>query len=103
MGAIFRVNTYYTSLDNYLIKAKESSIPVYGTFLDGKNIYNEELTKNGILVVGNEGNGISELISNHILRKLYIPSFSLQSNKPESLNAAIATAICCSEFRRRSD
>jgi TrmH family RNA methyltransferase len=101
MGAIFRVKTIYKRLEDFLIIAKNSGIAVYGTYLEGKNIYSENLSSNGILVLGNEGNGISESATQFVTQKLYIPSFSSEENKPESLNVAIATAICCSEFRRR--
>lgn len=101
MGAIFRVNTWYTNLEDFLKEAVNSQIPVYGTFLEGNNIYAETLTRNGVILLGNEGNGISESISKFVTHKLVIPSFSSEENKPESLNVAIATAICCSEFKRR--
>jgi RNA methyltransferase, TrmH family len=101
MGAIFRVKTKYTQLNDFLNKIKDSGTPVYGTFLEGENIYTEKLTRNGILILGNEGNGISESVAKFVTQKLLIPSFSTETNKPESLNVAIATAICCSEFRRR--
>lgn len=101
MGAIFRVNIEVLELSAFIIAATEKSIPVYGTFLEGKNIYQETLSPNGIIVLGNEGNGISEPISRLVTQKLLIPSFSTHENKSESLNVAIATAICCSEFRRR--
>jgi len=101
MGAIFRIKTWYTNLEYFLKEAVNNQIPVYGTFLEGNNIYAETLTSYGIILLGNEGNGISEPISKFATRKLVIPSFSSEENKPESLNVAIATAICCSEFRRR--
>jgi TrmH family RNA methyltransferase len=101
MGAIFRVKIWYTNLEIFLSAAGENKIPVFGTFLDGKDIFREKLAPYGILVLGNEGNGISESVSQFVTQKLLIPSFSLEKNKPESLNVAIATAICCSEFRRR--
>lgn len=101
MGAVFRVKTEYLQLENLLKRTVEDQIPVYGTFLEGKNIYTETLSVNGIVVLGNEGNGISEPVSQFVTRKLFIPSFSSDRNKPESLNVAIATAICCSEFKRR--
>lgn len=101
MGAIFRINTVYTNLEKFLAEAVAMQLPVYGTFLDGRNIYTEPLTPNGIVVLGNEGNGISEPVSRLVTQKLVIPTFSTGKNKPESLNVAIATAICCSEFRRR--
>lgn len=101
MGAIFRIQTWYTDLGNVLSEASINQIPVYGTFMDGGNIYTETLSRNGIVVLGNEGNGISESISRLITRKITIPTFSANANKPESLNVAIAASICCSEFRRR--
>jgi len=101
MGAIFRVKTKYVQLDDFLNQSTYSGVTVYGTFLEGENIYTENLTRNGILVLGNEGNGISESVAKFVTQKLFIPSFSNETNKPESLNVAIATAICCSEFKRR--
>ncbi len=101
MGAVFRVKCHYTNLDEFLLNIQGKNIPIYGTFMEGKNIYSERLTKNGIIVMGNEGNGISESISHYITNKITIPTFSVQESKSESLNVAIATSICCSEFRRR--
>jgi TrmH family RNA methyltransferase len=101
MGAIFRIKTWYTALDVFLSEAERKRIPIYGTFLDGQNIYAEKLTKNGVLIMGNEGNGISGEIGQLVSNRLFIPSFSVNESKTESLNVAIATAICCSEFRRR--
>lgn len=95
MGSIARVNIIYTDLKELIQNAK---VPVYGTLLDGQNIYTQELTQEGIIVMGNEGNGISPEIRRLINRKLLIPQFH---EGPESLNVAIATAIACSEFRRR--
>lgn len=101
MGAIFRVNTVYTDLVNFIPECTGPDVPVYGTFLDGQNIYTGELTPNGLVVLGNEGNGISAAVARLVTRKLFIPRFSDAGNQPESLNVAIATAICCSEFKRR--
>lgn len=95
MGSIARINIVYTDLADLIRNAK---VPVYGTLLDGQNIYTQELTKEGIIVMGNEGNGISPEIRQLITHKLLIPQFH---EGPESLNVAIATAITCSEFRRR--
>jgi len=100
MGAIFRIKTWYTNLENFLMKSADNQIPVYGTFLEGDNIYNEQLTNGGILVLGNEGNGISKSVEKLVTQKLFIPTFS-SGKGSESLNVAIAAAICCSEFRRR--
>ena len=95
MGSIVRVNIIYTDLQELISKAH---VPVYGTLLDGQDIYTQELSKEGIIVMGNEGNGISAPIRKLINRRLLIPQFH---EGPESLNVAIATAITCSEFRRR--
>lgn len=101
MGAIFRVNVFYTALPGFIQHEKETGCPVYGAFLDGKNIYQHPLSPTGLLVMGNEGNGISAEIEPLVSEKLSIPSFVEKGASPESLNVAIATAICCSEFRRR--
>lgn len=101
MGAIFRIKIETAELSGFIKNAAENGIPVYGTFLEGKNIYEQTLSPNGIIVLGNEGNGISDPISRLVTQKLLIPCFSKHENKPESLNVAIAAAICCSEFRRR--
>lgn len=95
MGSIARVNIVYTDLKALLQKTK---VPVYGTLLDGENIYEQPLSQEGIIVMGNEGNGISAPIRQLITHRLLIPQFH---EGPESLNVAIATAITCSEFRRR--
>ena len=77
-------------------------IPVYGTFLDGNNMYDEILTPNGLIIMGNEGNGVSKEVSQLINKRLYIPNFPTTRETSESLNVAIATAVVCAEFRRRS-
>jgi TrmH family RNA methyltransferase len=96
MGAIFRIKTHVADLPAFLPPLKESGIPVYGTFLEGENIYRQTLSNNGIIVLGNEGNGISKEVSKLVTHKLLIPDFSTHQNKPESLNVAVAAAICCS-------
>jgi TrmH family RNA methyltransferase len=100
MGSIARVNIYYTDLTNFL-DTLDKSIPIYGTLLDGENIYNSELSNNGIIIMGNEGNGISQEIRQRLTKHLLIPPYPDNSPTAESLNVAIATAIICSEFRRR--
>ena len=97
MGSIARVKVVYTDLRKLL---DNTSLPVYGTLLDGSDIYQEELTTEGIIVMGNEGNGISQDIRQKVTHRLLIPTFR-QGDTAESLNVAIATAITCSEFRRR--
>ena len=79
---------------------KTVQIPLFGTFLDGENMYTKELSANGIIVMGNEGNGIRPQIEKLINQKLYIPSFPPERETSESLNVAIATAVICAEFRR---
>jgi TrmH family RNA methyltransferase len=100
MGALASVNVLYTSLADFLTEIPPST-PVFGTFMEGNNIYTEKLTKNGIIVLGNEGNGISHEIEQFITQKLMIPDFSEGRKISESLNVAMAGAIVCSEFRRR--
>lgn len=99
MGSIARVNVVYTDIEK-LIEKLPDNFPVYGTLLDGKNIYEQKLSSTGLIVMGNEGKGISEKIRNKITDKLYIPNFPQDKETTDSLNVAVATAIVCSEFRR---
>lgn len=101
MGSIARVKVIYIDLVE-LLENLHATIPVYGTFLDGKNIYQEPLSKNGIIVMGNEGKGISPAVASHINRRLLIPHYPADKSTADSLNVAIATAITCAEFRRQS-
>ncbi len=99
MGSIARVNIIYFNLPDFL-DTLPADFPVYGTFLDGENIYTQQLTSDGLIIMGNEGNGISEAVRTKVNRRLLIPDFH-QGPTADSLNVAIATAITCSEFRRR--
>ena len=101
MGAFSRVKVFYVNLPTFLKQAIQLKIPVYGTFLEGENIYRCELTDNGLIVMGNEGNGISNSILPYISRMINIPSFPSGTITSESLNVVTATSIICSEFRRR--
>jgi TrmH family RNA methyltransferase len=103
MGAVARVHTHYVNLHEFLNEIKEETpeVPLYGTFLEGKNIYDTQLTNNGIIIMGNEGKGISSLIQSVVSQKLFIPNYPIGCATSESLNVAIATAITCAEFRRR--
>jgi RNA methyltransferase, TrmH family len=103
MGAIAHVNIYYTNLFNFLKNSISNGRSIYGTFMEGENIYTTELEQNGIIVFGNEGKGISTEISEIITRKISIPPFMNNRQNVESLNVSIATAIVCSEFRRRNN
>lgn len=96
MGSLSRVNVVYTNLEAKLLETK---LPIYGTFMDGKNIYKESLLKEGIIVMGNEANGISNSIEKIINQRITIPRFG-KWQQTESLNVATATAIILSEFRR---
>jgi TrmH family RNA methyltransferase len=99
MGSIAHVNIIYTDLVE-LFDSLPPTFPVYGTLLDGDDIYQQPLSSEGIIVMGNEGNGISEAIRQRVNRRLLIPCFR-EGDTAESLNVAIATAITCSEFKRR--
>ena len=77
-------------------------MPVYGTFLDGENPYEHDLQNRGVIVMGNEGNGISREIAALVNRKVLIPNYPQGRETSESLNVAVATAVVCSEFRRRA-
>lgn len=101
MGAIARVSIHYVDLLTE-ITVLPPYIPVYGTFLNGDDIYQSNLKNHGIIVMGNEGNGISSQIEGIVSQKLNIPSYPIGETTSESLNVAIATAIICSEFRRQN-
>ena len=100
MGAIFRKKVIYCNLSDVCSSFAQAGMNIYGTFLDGTDIYHEELDTDGLIVMGNEANGISREIGGKVSRRLLIPSFA-KGPGAESLNVAIATAITVSEFRRR--
>ena len=102
MGSFCRVKTVYASFNDVVSMANRSGIEVYGAFMDGKSIYSSRLTDNAIIVLGNEGNGISENTAEKITTRLSIPSFSTGKSCAESLNVAIAAGIIGSEFRRQA-
>ena len=99
MGAILRVRVHYTNLAKWLSSHKGATI--YGTFLEGENIYSAQLEKSGVIVMGNEGQGISTEVAECVSHKLLIPPYPADRCGSESLNVAVATAVICSEFRRR--
>ncbi len=101
MGAILRVRVHYAALEPILEQFQEMEVPIYGTLLEGDNIYSESLSTKGAIIMGNEGRGISPEVQRFISHKLYIPPFPADCSGSESLNVAIATAVVCSEFRRR--
>ena len=100
MGSIARVSIRYVNLSE-MLSTLPDGFPVYGTFLDGEDIYQQTSSDEGLIIMGNEGNGISHEVGRLINRRLLIPNFSTSEDRAESLNVAIATAITCSEFRRK--
>ena len=98
MGSIARVNVNYIDLQDFISTTK---LPVFGTFMEGENIYTSKLPQEGIIIMGNEANGISRELEDLAKNRLTIPRFG-QHQKTESLNVATATAIILSEFRRSS-
>jgi TrmH family RNA methyltransferase len=104
MGSIARIKIHYTDLNEFLIvNQKELKLPVFGALLEGENIYSKQLPKAAFIMIGNESKGISTSLIPQITHKITIPSFSHFKSiqgETESLNAAIATSIICSEFRR---
>ncbi len=98
MGSITRVNISYVELATFLEHTQQS---VFGAFMDGETIYKEALPESGIVVMGNEANGISKAVEALINKKIAIPRFG-DTRATESLNVATATAILLSEFKRQS-
>tara|TARA_R110002049_G_scaffold293731_1_gene478934 strand:+ start:14691 stop:15413 length:723 start_codon:yes stop_codon:yes gene_type:complete len=96
MGSITRVNVSYLDLIDFL---KDVKMPIFGAYMDGENIYKKSLPNEGVLVMGNEANGISKAVETFINEKISIPRFR-DVQATESLNVATATAILLSEFRR---
>lgn len=103
MGSIFRINISYTALASWLTEMKSRNIKLYGTMLEGDNIYTSKLKLPGMVVLGNEATGISADIVNILDSRLTIPNFSGLPEKTESLNVAMAAAIVCGEFRRTTN
>ena len=101
MGAIFRVHAYYLDLPAAISQLKAKGMPVFGTFLDGENIYTSPLPSQGLIIMGNEGKGIAEDIGQLADFRLTIPNFTPTGVSSESLNVGVATGIILSEFKRR--
>ena len=101
MGALARVRVHTVDLTVFL-RSVAGKMPIYGTFMDGENIYNKTITSGGIIVMGNEGNGISAEIEQYVSDRLLIPNYPIGEITSESLNVGVATALVCAEFRRRS-
>ena len=109
MGALARVKVEYVELVSWLEEIKNlysqpSTLPIYGTLLNGRNLYEDGAIadrQQGVIIMGNEGNGISEAVRRYITHPLLIPPYPTDAETSESLNVAIATAITLAEFRRR--
>ena len=101
MGAILRVRVHYVEdLASLLGRLNNSGMPIYGTLLDGENIYTKQLTHNGVIVMGNEGRGLSDACRAKVSDRLFIPPYPIDTPTSESLNVAMATGIVLAEFRR---
>lgn len=100
MGALARVNVYYVDLTTFLEAYCKLDLPVYGTFLNGDNLYTTSLSRVGAIVLGNEGSGISNEVGKFVSSRIVIPNYPSNSKTSESLNVAVAAAIVCAEFRR---
>ncbi|MBQ2103841.1 MAG: RNA methyltransferase, partial [Bacteroidales bacterium] len=101
MGAIFRKKVVYCDIPELCRRFRKAGLKVYGTFLDGEDIYAQPLSKEGLIVMGSESQGISPEVGKEVDGRLFIPSFSGGAPTAESLNVAVATAVTLSEFRRR--
>lgn len=99
MGSLARVQVHEVDLPAFLSRLS-GDVPVYGTFLDGENIYAQPLRPRGVIVMGNEGNGISPEVGRLVSHRITIPNFNPADKGADSLNVAVATAVVCSEFRR---
>ncbi len=100
MGSFCRVNVFYIDI-NILVKNMDNSAPVYGTFLDGENIYSLKLQQKGLIILGNESKGVDKNLGKIVTKKIKIPGFPPDNNITDSLNVSAAAGIICSEFRRR--
>lgn len=103
MGALSRVRLHYVDLPKELTSLRQTGLPLYGTLLEGENMYEPYAIpdkQRGVIIMGNEGNGISESIRKLITHPLLIPSYPINASTSESLNVSIATAIVLAEFRR---
>lgn len=102
MGSFCRVEVFYAPFEIAAHIAKKEGTPILGAFLEGENLYEQKLPKKALLVVGNEGNGISKEVETKIGQKIKIPAFGENPTTAESLNVSVATAIICSEFKRQN-
>ncbi len=102
MGALARVQVHYADLPTFLTDYQTLNLPVYGTFLNGTNLYQHQLQACGAILLGNEGNGVSPAVAAFATERIRIPNFPAGAPTSESLNVAAAAAVVCAEFRRRA-
>lgn len=102
MGALSRVRVHYIDIVPWLASLRGQGVPVYGTFLDGADMYASPLSEHGVIVMGNEGRGVSAEVEACVGERLWIPDYPVGRAASESLNVAIATAVVCAEFRRQA-
>lgn len=101
MGSLFRISIYHMDLTElFQLNADTINLPVYGTLMEGENIFSANLSNSGFLIFGNESNGIHEILIPFLTKRITIPSF--KESSADSLNVAIASGIVCAEFRRRN-
>jgi len=101
MGALARVEVHYHDLPELLKQAAVLKIPVFGTFMDGENLYTTKLAEKALIILGSEGKGISSNLNQFLTKKISIPAYPAGSSELESMNVAVSAAIVCAEFRRR--
>lgn len=101
MGALLRVEVAYCDLSEWLRGVRQRGVATYATTLDGEDIHNAHLTRGGVIIMGNEGRGVSPEVQSQVSCKLFIPPYPASRRGSESLNVAIATAITCENFRSR--
>jgi RNA methyltransferase, TrmH family len=101
MGALLHVNVYYVMMTEFLAKATEAEVRIYGTMLDGTSIYENKVTDKGIILLGNESKGLSEEIVPFITDRIKIPKYGTGKEGIDSLNVSMAASVVLSEFRRR--
>ena len=104
MGSVFRVNIHYVNLENLLEKnSTENEVPVYGTLMEGESLFKTSLGNKGLIVLGNESEGISQVVKKYISHAIHIPGFSTSGHGPDSLNVAVAAGIVCAFFRKNGE
>ena len=101
MGAILRVRVHYCDLEAYLAAERAAGTPIYGTFLEGDDIYRTQLTPTGIVLMGNEGRGVTPACAAQVTRKLFIPPYPAERHATESLNVATVSYTHLDVYKRQ--